>query len=72
MIYQANFNFRVAECVIVGSWSIGTAVAYAPNFQKGLDASHEAFKVLHRIPKIRNFSNALTNKWVKSLQFNIN
>lgn len=71
MIGYTNFNFRVAECVVVGAWSIGNAVAYSPNFQKGLAAAHEVFKILNRVPKIRSFSNALKNQWVKSLQFNV-
>lgn len=57
--------------MIVGSWSIGTAVAYAPNFQKGLIAAHDVFKILHRTPKIRNFSNALKQQWVFNSKNNL-
>lgn len=61
---QHNCICRIAECVIVGSWSIGIAVAFSPNFQKGVVAANDTFALLHRVPKIRNYPNAITTQWV--------
>lgn len=70
MIHAIQFCVcRVSECVIVGSWSIGTAVAFSPNFQKGVAAASDTFALLHRIPKIRNYPNAITTQWVLITDF---
>lgn len=56
--------FRVCETVIVGSWAIGNAFAYTPNFQKGFTAASGIFNLLERIPKIRNKKDAAPYLWV--------
>ncbi|XP_063931284.1 ATP-dependent translocase ABCB1-like isoform X2 [Zophobas morio] len=49
--------FKVSETVIVGSWSIGNAFSFSPNFQKGLLAAERIFVLLKRIPEIKNTTN---------------
>lgn len=57
--------FRVTEAVIFGSWSIGSAMAYASNVQQGLSAAGEVFKLLKRVPHIRNSEIAHSKSWVR-------
>ncbi|KAJ8922242.1 hypothetical protein NQ315_004179, partial [Exocentrus adspersus] len=56
--------FKVSEVVIVGSWSIGNALSFSPNFQKGLVAAGRIFALLERVPAVRNVTQALRNNWV--------
>jgi hypothetical protein len=53
------FIYRVSETVIVGSWSIGAAFSFSPNFQKGLMAADRIFALLSRVPKVKNASQPL-------------
>ncbi|XP_044268848.1 ATP-dependent translocase ABCB1-like isoform X3 [Tribolium madens] len=46
--------FIVSETVIVGSWSIGNAFSFSPNFQKGLSAAERIFTLLKRVPEVKN------------------
>ncbi|XP_068901227.1 ATP-dependent translocase ABCB1-like isoform X2 [Tenebrio molitor] len=46
--------FKVSETVIVGSWSIGNAFSFSPNFQKGLIAADRIFALLRRVPEVKN------------------
>ncbi|XP_967244.3 ATP-dependent translocase ABCB1 isoform X2 [Tribolium castaneum] len=46
--------FIVSETVIVGSWSIGNAFSFSPNFQKGLSAADRIFSLLKRVPEVKN------------------
>ncbi|CAH1967884.1 unnamed protein product [Acanthoscelides obtectus] len=55
--------FQVTEVVIVGSWSIGNALSFSPNFHKGLVAASKIFSLLERVPLIRNISNPLKTTW---------
>nr|CAH7755523.1 unnamed protein product [Callosobruchus chinensis] len=55
--------FQVTEVVIVGSWSIGNALSFSPNFNKGLVAASKIFHLLERVPLIRNISNPLKTNW---------
>jgi hypothetical protein len=48
------FYYRVSETVIVGSWSIGNAFSFSPNFQKGLIAADRIFALLRRVPEVKN------------------
>nr|CAD1918043.1 ABCB transporter [Chrysochus auratus] len=57
--------FKVNECIIVGSWSIGTALSVSPNFQKGLVAAEKTFALLERIPLIKNNLSPITSFWNK-------
>jgi hypothetical protein len=45
--------------VIVGSWSIGAAFSFSPNFQKGLIAAGRIFALLRRVPEVKNASQPL-------------
>ena len=45
---------RVSQALIMGTASIASALAFAPNFQKGLTAAENIFKLLQREPKITN------------------
>ncbi|CAH0548000.1 unnamed protein product [Brassicogethes aeneus] len=58
--------FKVAEAVITGSWSIGNALSFSPNFAQGLSASGRIFSLLERIPLIRSINVASSNLWAKS------
>ncbi|XP_068902276.1 multidrug resistance protein 2-like [Tenebrio molitor] len=51
--------FKVSETVIVGSWSIGAAFSFSPNFQKGLIAAGRIFALLRRVPEVKNASQPL-------------
>ncbi|XP_018573284.1 multidrug resistance protein 1-like isoform X2 [Anoplophora glabripennis] len=55
--------FTVSEVVIVGSWSIGNALSFSPNFQKGLVAAGRIFALLERVPAVRNVTHPLRKKW---------
>ena len=48
----------------MGTVSIANALAFAPNFQKGLTAAGKVFDLLNRVPKIRDSYNASENLWV--------
>ncbi|XP_049818455.1 ATP-dependent translocase ABCB1-like isoform X2 [Aethina tumida] len=58
--------FKVAEAVITGSWSIGNALSFSPNFQQGLNAAGRIFSLLERIPLIRNMNLASSKIWEKT------
>lgn len=47
----------------MGTVSIANALAFAPNFQKGLTAAGKVFKLLNRVPKIRDSPNAKAYQW---------
>lgn len=54
----------MSEAVITGTWGIGTAVAYSPNFYKGIAAAVDVFNMFDRIPHIRDSNNSSTQPWV--------
>lgn len=45
---------RVTQALLMGSFSVANAFAFAPNFQKGVAAATKMFKLLHRVPKVRD------------------
>lgn len=49
----------------MGTASVANALAFAPNFQKGLLAAGKVIKMLNRVPKIRDRSNAKKSPWVR-------
>jgi hypothetical protein len=49
----------VAETLIVGSWSIGAAFSFSPNFQQGVMAADRIFALLRRVPNVKNVSQPL-------------
>uniref|UniRef100_W8B7Y6 ABC-type xenobiotic transporter n=1 Tax=Ceratitis capitata TaxID=7213 RepID=W8B7Y6_CERCA len=44
--------FKVSQALIMGTTSIANALAFAPNFQKGITAAKKIFSLLSREPKI--------------------
>ncbi|XP_055373170.1 ATP-dependent translocase ABCB1 [Condylostylus longicornis] len=46
--------FKVSQALIMGSVSVANALAFAPNFQKGLTAAGHIFALLRREPKIQD------------------
>lgn len=50
-----------------GSWALGNAFAFAPNLQKGIEASKRIFALLERESKIKNVKNASKRPWVRPL-----
>jgi len=46
--------FKVSQALIMGSVSVANALAFAPNFQKGLTAAGHMFTLLNRQPKIQD------------------
>lgn len=60
---------RISEALISGAWSIGNAVAFTPNFQKGVTAADSVIRLLKRTPKIKDSDNASAYGWVVYLTF---
>lgn len=54
----------MSEAVIVGTWGVGNAVAYSPNFYKGIASAVQVFNMFDRVPQIRDSKNASTRSWV--------
>ncbi|KAG8222229.1 hypothetical protein J437_LFUL001427 [Ladona fulva] len=44
--------FKVSQALIMGTFSVANALAFAPNFQKGLLAADRIFKMCARMPQI--------------------
>lgn len=44
--------FKVSQALIMGTASIASALAFAPNFQKGITAAESIYKLITREPKI--------------------
>ncbi|KAK5640086.1 hypothetical protein RI129_010897 [Pyrocoelia pectoralis] len=55
--------FIVSESIITSSWSLGNALAFTPNFQKGLIAASRIFELFSRIPLIRDGSQRTNDRW---------
>lgn len=51
--------FKVSQAIIMGTTSIAGALAFAPNFQKGMSAAHKIYRLLTRQPKIIDSALAL-------------
>ncbi|CAH1380444.1 unnamed protein product [Tenebrio molitor] len=51
--------FKVAETLIIGSWSIGAAFSFSPNVQQGVMAADRIFALLRRVPNVKNVSQPL-------------
>nr|CAD7429696.1 unnamed protein product [Timema monikensis] len=58
--------FKVANALIMGTTSIANAIAFAPNFEKGLAAAGRIFKLLGRKPQIMDPTSYTMEKWVTS------
>ncbi|XP_011185431.1 ATP-dependent translocase ABCB1 [Zeugodacus cucurbitae] len=46
--------FKVSQALIMGTASIANALAFAPNFQKGVTAAKKIFLLFSRVPKIQD------------------
>lgn len=55
--------FIVAQSLIMGTVSIASALAFAPNFQKGLTAAENIYKLLTRSPEIVDHADVDTAPW---------
>nr|CAD7571680.1 unnamed protein product [Timema californicum] len=63
---ELNTTSAVANALIMGTSSIANAIAFAPNFEKGLAAAGRIFKLLGRKPKIMDPNSYTMEKWVTS------
>ncbi|XP_069683614.1 ATP-dependent translocase ABCB1 [Periplaneta americana] len=55
---------QVAQALIMGTVSIANAMAFAPNFQKGIIAAGNIFHLLNRKPRIFDPAGVSDGKWV--------
>nr|CAD7572208.1 unnamed protein product [Timema californicum] len=55
--------FKVSQALIFGTSSIANALAFAPNFRKGLVAASKIFQLLDRKPKITDPKGFPDDKW---------
>ncbi|XP_066997611.2 ATP-dependent translocase ABCB1 [Anabrus simplex] len=56
--------FKVSQALIMGTVSIANAMAFAPNFQKGMTSAAKIFHLLNRQPKIYDKASYADDKWV--------
>ncbi|KAL1517851.1 hypothetical protein ABEB36_001559 [Hypothenemus hampei] len=49
--------FKVLEIIVSGSWSIGNALSFSSNMQKGITAAAKMFALFSRQPSIQNIPN---------------
>lgn len=64
--------FKVSQALIMGTMSIANALAFAPNFQKGVTAAENIFKLLNRQPAIVDSPNAKRDPWQSKGNVNYN
>ncbi|KAK9700678.1 ABC transporter [Popillia japonica] len=55
--------FKVSQALIMGTASIASALAFAPNFQKGIAAAGKVFQLLNRQPLVRDPRQPAFNAW---------
>nr|CAD7406895.1 unnamed protein product [Timema cristinae] len=55
--------FKVSQALIFGTSSIANALAFAPNFRKGLVAASKIFQLLDRKPRITDPKGFPDDKW---------
>lgn len=60
---------KISEALIFGSWMLGQALAFAPNFNAGKISAGKIFKLLDRVPEITSppGSEEKDLDWVSSL-----
>nr|CAD7462520.1 unnamed protein product [Timema tahoe] len=56
--------FKVSQALILGTASVGSALAFAPNLQKGLVAARKVFQLLNRNSNIVDPEPLGRDKWV--------
>lgn len=62
--------FRVSQSLIMGTVSIANALAFAPNFQKGLTSAAKVLKLVNRIPKVTDNPDAVEKVLVSKTKNN--
>lgn len=55
--------FSVTQALIMGTVSISSAFAYAPNFQKGLLAAGKMNELFHRVPSVQDPDHGSDRQW---------
>lgn len=60
LVFISAFNYvlRVSQSLIMGTTTIANALAFTPNFQKGLTAAARILKLINRVPVVTDSSNA--------------
>ncbi|KAK4873210.1 hypothetical protein RN001_015239 [Aquatica leii] len=53
----------VSEAITLSSWSLGQALAFTPNFQKGVAAANRISQILNKVPLVRHGSNHADHTW---------
>lgn len=51
-------HYRVSQSLIMGTTTIANALAFTPNFQKGITAAARILKLINRAPVVTDSSNA--------------
>ncbi|XP_022920637.1 ATP-dependent translocase ABCB1-like [Onthophagus taurus] len=55
--------FKISEALISGAWSVGNAVAFTPNLQKGISAAASITRILRRVPNILDHEKSSSYGW---------
>ncbi|KAI4456367.1 atp-binding cassette sub-family b [Holotrichia oblita] len=55
--------FQVSEALISAAMSIGSVMAFAPNFQKAIIAANKMFILVNRTPEIKDGPNSTHTSW---------
>ncbi|KAB0792584.1 hypothetical protein PPYR_14543 [Photinus pyralis] len=55
--------FKVSQALIMGTVSIANALAFTPNFQRGITAAGKIFNFVNRVPKVIDAPNASAPDW---------
>ncbi|XP_076263945.1 ATP-dependent translocase ABCB1-like isoform X1 [Rhynchophorus ferrugineus] len=58
--------FKVLEVIVTSSWSIGNALSFSSNMQKGMTAASRIFALFERVPTVKNYPNAMSHQWDNS------
>ncbi|CAG9761759.1 unnamed protein product [Ceutorhynchus assimilis] len=59
---DAAVVFKVLEVVIASSWSVGNALSFSSNMQKGITAAGRIFALFAREPKVKNCVNSISHQ----------
>lgn len=60
--YFLNRVYRVSEALIFGSWMMGQALAFAPNFGAAVSAAGRVMTLLARTPRITSTTTPTLEK----------
>lgn len=56
---------RVSQALIMGTATIANALAFTPNFQKGLTSAAKVLRLINRTPKVTDAADAKEKLWVR-------